>query len=504
MSRRILIANRGEIAVRIIRACRELGYTAIAIFSDVDRKSLHVRRADEAYHVGPANPRESYLNIEKIIDIARRAKVDAIHPGYGFLAENAEFARAVEESGLIFIGPPSDVLQKSGDKLEARRIAHEADVPYVPGTIEPLKSLEHALEVAHSIGYPVMLKAVAGGGGKGMRLVRNADELEKAWTVASGEAKSAFGDDRLYIEKSIEHPRHVEMQIILDRYGHGVYLGERECSIQRRHQKVIEESPSVVVTSALREKIGKYALAFARQCGYINAGTVEFLMDREKNIYFLEMNARIQVEHPVTEMVTGFDLVKEQIEVAFGKKLSLAQDDIRLRGHAIECRIYAEDPAQNFIPCPGQITSLDEPSGPWVRVDSGVYAGWEVPVEYDPLLAKLIVWAPNRTEAIQRMARALEEYHITGIATTIPLYRMIVQEEKFQKGDISTDYLQELLNKQWQPARSREKIALIAGAIAHFEKLRTRQGRPTTSATSIDAWREHAWRDEMNVHQFDY
>ncbi|HKP84847.1 MAG TPA: acetyl-CoA carboxylase biotin carboxylase subunit [Blastocatellia bacterium] len=454
MFKKLLIANRGEIAVRIARACREMGISPVAVYSDADRASLHVRMCDEAIHIGPALSSESYLRADKIIDAAKRAGAEAIHPGYGFLSENAEFAFAVEQSGLTLIGPPASAMRLMGSKTSARRAALEAGAPVVPGTTSPLKSIEEAENVARETGYPVMIKAAAGGGGKGMRVVRSQEEIASALSLAQSEAESSFKNSSVYIEKYIERPRHVEIQLMGDRYGEMVYLGERECSLQRRHQKVVEECPSPIADEDLRRRMGEAAVSIARSAGYFNAGTIEFLVDRERNFYFLEMNTRLQVEHPVTEMVTGRDLVREQIRVAAGEELSFSQDDIRMRGAAIECRIYAEDPGNNFLPSPGRIAGLRVPSGPGVRDDSGIYEGWEVPVYYDSLLAKLCVWAEDREAAVERLARALDEYVIEGIRTTLPFFRAVVRNEEFKRGDFDTGFIDRFLSHQADASRS--------------------------------------------------
>ena len=446
MFNKILIANRGEIAVRVIRACREMGVASVAVYSEVDRGALHVRMADEACYLGPAPAAESYLHIDKLLDVATRCGADAIHPGYGFLSENARFARACTQAGIKFIGPRAEAMEIMGSKTSARRAMQAAGIPLVPGSVTALARAE-AAKVADEVGYPVMLKAAAGGGGKGMRLVRTAGELESAFDGASSEAQRAFGSGEVYIEKWIENPRHIEIQVLADEHGHAVYLGERECSLQRRHQKVVEEAPSAVVDSDLRRRMGEAAVGVARAAGYTNAGTVEFLVDAEKRFYFLEMNTRLQVEHPVTEMVTGLDLVELQINIAAGKPLPFTQQEIQIRGHAIECRIYAEDPENNFFPCPGKISRLMTPAGPGVREDSGVYEGWQVPLEYDPLLSKLIVWARSREQAMARMERALDEYFIGGIKTNLPLFRSIFRDPGFRKAEIHTGYLDQILSR---------------------------------------------------------
>src|SRR5580698_678113 len=443
--KKVLIANRGEIAVRVIRACREMGLATVAVYSDVDRGALHVLQADEAYRLGPASAAESYLRGNLILDIARGAGVDAVHPGYGFLSENAEFAEACVAAGVTFIGPPASAMRVLGSKTKARQAADAAGMPRVPGSVTGLAGVAEAIRVAAGIGYPVMLKAAAGGGGKGMRAVTKAEELAAAFTAASSEAERSFGSGEVYLEKLIERPRHIEIQLMADEHGHCVYLGERECSVQRRHQKVIEEAPSAVVSEDLRRRMGEAAVRLALSAGYVNAGTVEFLVDGKENFYFLEMNTRLQVEHPVTEMVTGLDLVHLQLLVAMGEPLPITQDDVRLRGHAIECRIYAEDPENNFFPSPGLITRLVQPGGPGIREDCAVFAGWTVPLDYDPMLSKLVALAETREMAIDRMLRALDEYMIGGIKTNIGLFRRILTDEYFRAARIDTGYLERLL-----------------------------------------------------------
>jgi acetyl-CoA carboxylase biotin carboxylase subunit len=462
MFRKILIANRGEIAVRVIRACHEMGIAAVAVYSDVDRASLHVRKADEAYPIGPAAARESYLNIEKILDVARRSGADAVHPGYGFLSENAKFARACADRGIKFIGPTAAAMDAMGSKTRARQAMERVGVPFVPGTSRGLESFKQAAEVSERIGYPLMLKAAAGGGGKGMRFVGAPGELRSALESARSEAESAFGDGEVYIEKAILNPRHIEIQILADEHGNIVYLGERECSLQRRHQKVVEEAPSPLVDPGMRRRMGEVAVRVARAAGYTNAGTVEFLVDEQKNFYFLEMNTRLQVEHPVTELVTGLDLVHLQIQVANGEPLPFAQQDIQIRGHAIECRIYAEDPDNHYLPSPGKITLLLSPSGPGIRRDSGMYEGWTVPMDYDPLLAKLIGYGTDRDQAIARILRALNEYFVGGIKTNLPLFRRILSHPDFRAARIDTGFLDRLLQEKDQEQekekeREREK-----------------------------------------------
>jgi len=444
MFKKVLIANRGEIAVRIIRACREMGLVSVAVFSEVDRAALHVSQADEAYLLGPAAARESYLNVAKILDVARRSGAQAIHPGYGFLSENAQFARACTDAGIKFIGPPASAMDVMGSKTRARTAMQAAGVPMVPGSARGL-SLAEAEELAAKIGFPVMIKAAAGGGGKGMRLVRSAGELKPSFETARSEALRSFNDEEVYLEKFIENPRHIEIQVLGDEHGNVVYLGERECSVQRRHQKVIEEAPSAVVDEDLRRRMGAVAVQAAKSAGYTNAGTVEFLVDAQRNFYFLEMNTRLQVEHPVTELITGLDLVHLQLRIAAGEKLPFKQEDITLRGHAIECRIYAEDSENNFFPSPGKITRLSLPGGPGVREDTGVYQGWTVPLDYDPMLSKLIVHAADRPAAIARMRRALDEYFVSGIKTNLPLFRRILDHPDFIAAHIDTGFLDRLL-----------------------------------------------------------
>lgn len=458
MFQKILIANRGEIAIRLIRACRDLGISPVAVYSAADREALHVRMADEAYFIGEAPSSQSYLVIEKVIAAARQSGADAIHPGYGFLAENARFARAVEEAGITFIGPSPETIELMGGKTAAREAALKAGAPIVPGIARTLESEQEAVQVATDIGFPVMLKAAAGGGGKGMRVVRTAAEMASAYSTASSEAQAAFGDSSVYIEKFIERPRHIEIQIAADKHGNTIHLGERECSIQRRHQKVIEECPATFNDADLRMRMGAAAVAIARAANYHSVGTVEFLVDAERNFYFLEMNTRLQVEHPVTEMVTGVDLVREQIRIAAGEKLSIKQEDVRWNGVAVECRVYAEDPANNFLPSPGKITKLRTPSGPGVRDDSGVYEGWEVPLYYDPMISKLVTWGATRDEAIARMKRALGEYHVGGIRTTIPFFLAVLNDEEFRRGEIDTGFIARFLERQ----KAAQNLAAVA------------------------------------------
>lgn len=442
MFKKILIANRGEIAVRIIRACREMGIATVAVYSEADRDSLHVWWADEAYCIGPAPSAKSYLNFTNIISAAVVSGANAIHPGYGFLAENADFSEVCAKCGIAFIGPPAKAIQQMGDKALARETMIRAGVPVVPGSEGVISDLDTALETAEKIGYPVMVKASAGGGGRGMRVVQNPADLKNALVTAKSEAQAAFGNDEMYMEKYLEEPRHIEFQILGDMHGGIVHLGERDCSIQRRNQKVIEEAPSVALTPELRAEMGETALRAARAVGYYSTGTVEFLFDKNHNFYFMEMNTRIQVEHPVTELVTGIDLIKEQIRVAAGEKLELIQDDVEIKGHAIECRINAEDPDNNFRPCAGRIDTYITPGGPGVRVDSVVYAGYTIPPYYDSLIGKLLVWGKDREEAIARMQRSLQEFVIKGIPTTIPFHQQVLKNAFFQRGEIYTNFIQ--------------------------------------------------------------
>jgi len=508
MFKKILIANRGEIAVRILRACRELGIRSAAVFSDVDRKSLHVRLADEAYPIGPAPSRESYLRIDKLMDVARRAGCDAVHPGYGFLAENAALPRACAAAGLTFIGPSAEAMEALGSKTAGRQLARRSDVPTVPGTNDPIEKPSDGQALAHDMGYPVLLKAVAGGGGKGMRLVHSDAEFESAFRDASSEAMNAFGDARLYLEKYLERPRHIEIQVLADAHGRVVSLGERECSIQRRHQKVIEEAPSPIVTPDLRKKMGDAAVRLARAGGYVNAGTVEFLVDQNLNFYFLEVNTRLQVEHPVTEQVTGLDLVKLQIAIAAGHRLPFAWESITPRGHAMEVRLYAEDPANNFFPSPGNILSCHVPSGPGIRLDDGVYEGWTVPNDYDPLLSKLIAWGNSREETIARLRRALEEYAITGIQTNAGLFLRILSESDFLRGEIHTKWLDELLRRPGSVSASssteeaRQNAAADAAAIAAAIWQANQSGGPSSS-TSSSVDQPSRWKHEGRRGQLD-
>jgi acetyl-CoA carboxylase biotin carboxylase subunit len=492
--RSVLVANRGEIALRVIRACRDLGMRAVAVYSDVDRDALHVRAADEAYPIGRAAPSESYLNAARLIEVARRADCDAVHPGYGFLSENPAFAQAVADAGLVFVGPPAAVQRLLGEKTAARRLAREARVPVAEGT-EPLSDLAAAQKAATALGYPVMLKPAGGGGGKGMRLVSRADDLPAAWRGATGEATTAFGRPELYLERAVQRPRHVEMQILGDARGDVVWLGERDCSIQRRHQKLIEETPGPVVDEGLRAKLGEAAVRIAKAARYENAGTVEFLVDAERRFYFLEVNTRLQVEHPVTEMVTGLDLVALQLRIASGEALPFAQPDVRRVGAAVECRITAEDPYAGFLPSGGRIEYVREPAGPGVRVDAALYAGMTVPTEYDPLLAKVIAHGRDRAEALARMRRALAELRIAGIPTSVPFHRHVFAEPDFIAGAYDTAYIP----AHWPPPERsdlpEDSAAAVALAAVLAERGRTERRAAVAPETAwARAGREDALR----------
>ena len=473
---KILIANRGEIAVRIIRTCREMGIRTVAVYSEIDRTMPHVLMADEAYLIGAAPPRESYLAIEKIVDIARRSQADAIHPGYGFLSERPDFAERVAAEGLAFVGPRFEAIRTMGDKIEARKLVSSAGVPVVPGTAGPIDSEEHARSFCDEAGLPVLIKAAAGGGGKGMRIVHRLDELASAFRGARAEALGAFGDPRLYLEKYIENPRHVEIQVLGDKHGNTIHLGERECSIQRRHQKLIEETPSVIVDEEMRGKMGRTAVSAAKACGYDNAGTIEFLVDEKRNFYFLEMNTRLQVEHPVTEMRTGIDLVAAQIRIAMGEPLAWRQEEITFRGHAIECRICAEDPCNDNLPSTGVITHLRPPSGIGIREDRGVEVGGAVSVYYDPLISKLVSWGSTREEARTRMVRALREYELLGVKTNIQLHLFILQHPQFVRGEIDTHFLPKHFSPDLLPRLSETSCLAAAIAVAVSRHAREHNG----------------------------
>ena len=497
--RKLLIANRGEIAVRIIRACREQGIATVAVFSEADREALHVQLADEAYPIGPAPALESYLVIERLLAVARAAGADAVHPGYGFLSENAAFAEACAAAGVTFVGPPVAAIRAMGSKTAARKLARDLGVPLVPGTLEAVASDAAARATAREIGYPVMLKAAMGGGGKGMRLVQREDDLAEALRSARAEAGAAFGDAAVYLERAVVEPRHIEIQVLADGGGRVIHLGERECSIQRRHQKLVEECPSSFVDAELRQRMGEAACRVAEAAGYVNAGTVEFLVDADRSFYFLEMNTRLQVEHPVTEMVTGIDLVAEQLRIAAGEPLSRRQSDVGWRGWAIECRINAEDPFAGWLPSPGTISGLRVPSGPWVRDDSGVYEGYTIPRFYDTLMSKLIVWGADRATACDRMARALSEYRVAGVRTTIPVLERIIAHPDFRAGRLSTAFLERMLPRLSPNDGRHRDVAVIAAVLAEYER-----GRRATAAATADGqdghhsgrgnWTASAWR----------
>jgi acetyl-CoA carboxylase biotin carboxylase subunit len=461
MFTKILVANRGEIALRVMRTAQEMGIGTVAVYSDADRKSLHTLAADEAVCLGPSDPASSYLNIDKIIHAAKAAGAEAIHPGYGFLAENSVFASRVEAEGLVFIGPPGDVMAALGDKTRARTIMAKSKVPIIPGMTTTQADPAKLAAIAGEIGYPVLVKAAAGGGGKGMRVVQAPRDLPEAIDLAAGEALRSFGDGAVYLEKHLDSPRHVEVQILADKHGNAVHLFERECSIQRRHQKIIEETPSPALNEELRERMGAAAVAAAKAAGYVNAGTVEFLLDKSGNFYFLEVNTRLQVEHPVTEMITGLDLVRRQIRIAEGRPLPFSQADITRRGHAIECRIYAEDPENQFMPSPGKILYVKSAEGPGVRFDHGVYGGCDVPVHYDPILGKLVVWAEDRRAACARMIRALKETVILGVKTPIEFLMDVIASAAFQAGEIHTRFIEDNF-ADWRPDREADQTALLA------------------------------------------
>ena len=476
MFKKVLIANRGEIAVRIMRTCREMGIHSVAVYSEADRAAAHVLEADEAIFIGQSDPSQSYLNIDKLMTAAKQSGVEAIHPGYGFLAENPDFAEACEASGMTFIGPTAKVIRDLGNKTLARRTMQSAGVPVIPGMLEATTDPDALNREAERIGYPVLVKAVAGGGGKGMRIISDPGGMKEGCLSAMSEARTAFGDGSLYLEKCLDVPRHVEFQILADHRGHVVHLFERECSIQRRHQKIVEETPSPALTPSLREAMGRAAISAAKASGYVNAGTVEFLLDPSGSYYFLEVNTRLQVEHPITEMTTGFDLVRQQLEIAAGNPLKIKQEDILPRGHAIECRIYAEDPEAQFFPSPGLVLVHHEPSGPGIRNDCGIYAGFEVPVEYDPILSKLVVAAVNREAARTRMIRALEEYVILGIRTTIPFLIDIFKSQAFAEGKTHTDFIERYF-QDWHPNMDHEDLARIAYVVDELAFSTKRTGR---------------------------
>jgi len=487
MFEKILIANRGEIVVRIIATCREMGIKTVAVFSEADRAALHVREADQAVCLGPSEPAESYLNIDKIMAAAKQTGAQAIHPGYGFLAENPLFAERCHEEKIVFIGPPARAIRDLGDKTVARRTMMNSGVPVIPGMMQAKADPDELMKEAKMIGYPVLMKAAAGGGGKGMRIVHSAGDLREAAESASREARSAFGNGAIYLEKYLRQPRHVEFQVLADAHGNVIHLLERECSIQRRHQKIIEETPSTALTPKLREKMGKAAVAAARASGYVNAGTVEFLVDHDSKFYFLEVNTRLQVEHPITEMITGIDLVRQQIEIAAGNPLKFSQTDIVGRGHAIECRIYAEDPLSDFLPSSGRIAFVREPRGPGIRNDSGVYSGYTVPMEYDPILSKLITHAESRQECIGRMSRALKDYVILGVLTPIPFLMDILSSEAFIRGETYTDFIDTHF-ADWHPAMEGVDLACLAYIVDDIANRRTKGNFTPVNDEAYSPW----------------
>jgi acetyl-CoA carboxylase biotin carboxylase subunit len=490
---KILIANRGEIALRIMRTAREMGIKTVAVYSDADRESLQLRYADEAVCIGPAPSSQSYLVIDKIIDAALKTGAQAIHPGYGFLSENASFARAVKAAGLILIGPSPEAMDLMGNKLTAKAAAKEYNIPMVPGTDYALTDIKAAKKVAKEVGFPILIKAAAGGGGKGMRIVEEESQFEEMLNRAVGEAQSAFGDSAVFIERYVGSPRHIEVQVLGDQHGNIVYLFERECSVQRRHQKVVEEAPSSLLTPELRKEMGECAVRVAKACNYTGAGTVEFLMDEKLNFYFLEMNTRLQVEHPVTEMITGVDLVKEQILIAEGKPLSFKQEDLKINGHAMEVRVYAEDPLNDFLPDIGKLVRYVRPQGPGVRVDDGFEEGMDIPIYYDPMIAKLITWGENREQSIQRMIRAIDEYIIVGCETTLPFGKFVMQHEAFVSGNFDTHFVKHFFTPEKLTATINESEAEAAAVVAYFLQ---NEGNNSTQI-AVDATNKRmgsAWR----------
>jgi propionyl-CoA carboxylase alpha chain len=499
--KKILIANRGEIAIRVMRTAREMGIRTVAVFSEADRQALHVRYADEAVCIGPAPSKQSYLLGDKIIKTAKETNSDAIHPGYGFLSENAAFADAVVKAGLLFIGPSAASMDALGSKIHAKEMAIKYHVPLVPGTTTPITDLAEGKKVAASIGFPVLIKASAGGGGKGMRIVQNEGEFDEQVSRAISEAQAAFGDGAVFIEKFVESPRHIEVQVLGDQHGHLVYLFERECSIQRRHQKLVEEAPSSVLTPELRKKMGESAVAIARAAGYYSAGTVEFLVDKNLNFYFLEMNTRLQVEHPVTELITGLDLVREQINIARGEKLSFTQDDLKSHGHAMELRVCAEDPANNFLPDVGKLQTYRKPQGPGVRVDDGMEEGMEIPIHYDPMIAKLVVHAETREKAMDRMIRAIDEYEVSGVQTTLGFGKWVMKHPNFRSGDFDTGFIQRHFTAAEKAAMQKPEAgemvaAILATALLNGQAAQGgKNGRLPQIKTAVPNWRVNRLRD---------
>ena len=491
MFEKALVANRGEIAIRVIRACRELGVSTVAVYSEADTESLHIQYADECYCIGPAEPTQSYLNIDKMIEVAKKSGCEAIHPGYGFLSQIPAFAKACDENGIEFVGPKSEVLRKMGNKVEARKIAVKSGVPIISGSIEPARSVEEALENAKKVGYPVLVKAVYGGGGKGMRLVMNKDEMHRTLELAALEAEASFGSREIYVEKFLPRARHIEFQVLADKRGNAVHLGERECSLQRRYQKLMEETPSPFINEELRREMGEAAVKIAKAVDYVSAGTVEFLVDRDRNYHFLEMNTRLQVEHLITEMITGVDIVKTQIKIAAGQKLGCKQSDIAMKGHAINCRINAEDPYNDFMPCPGTVRTFHQPGGPGVRVDTHIYTGYSISVFYDPLIVKLAVWGSNREESIQRMKNALNEFVVEGVKTTIPFHKMIMEDECFQKGDIHINFIEERIGRLLpaQALEEAEAAAIVAALVNHIKGRGARAVIPRRESQAVSLWK---------------
>lgn len=487
---KVLIANRGEIALRVIRTCREKNIKTVSVYSRPDASAPHVLAADESVFIGEAASSESYLVIEKIIEAANQTNADAIHPGYGFLSENAEFAKRCLKEGIIFIGPGPDAIDVMGDKTKARELMAKAGVPYPPGTQSAMTDIGKAKKVAKEIGYPVLIKAAAGGGGKGMRIVETPEEFEKSVKAAKSEAKNAFGDDRVYIEKYLEEPRHIEFQIMADQHGNVIHLFERECSIQRRHQKVIEEAPSSVLTPELREEMGKAAVEAAKSCNYVGAGTIEFLVDKHLNFFFLEMNTRLQVEHPVTELITGLDLVAMQIDVANGAELNLSQDDLKINGHAVECRIYAEDPENNFLPSTGFLIRHRIPSGPGVRVDAGVEEGQEISINYDPMISKLCTFAPDRKSAINKMLRALDEYEISGVRTTIPFCKFAMNHKNFREGTYDTHFVKDHFQAEQVIEKEQMEVISVVSSLLK-EKMNTTNNHEPVLTEEAGKWWEN-------------
>lgn len=484
---KILIANRGEIALRVMRSCKEMGIKTVAVYSEVDRLSPHVLYADEAVCLGPAPSNQSYLLGDKIIEVCKKLNVDGVHPGYGFLSENANFAKKVIENGIKFIGPSPESIEIMGSKLMAKNAVKAFDTPLVPGTDQPISDIEEAKKISEKIGYPILIKASAGGGGKGMRIVTKSEEFEEQMERAQSEAKNAFGDDSCFIEKYVASPRHIEVQVLGDHHGNYVYVFERECSIQRRHQKVVEEAPSFVITPELRKKIGEAAINAAKSCKYFNAGTVEFILDENLNFYFLEMNTRLQVEHPISELISGLDLVKEQIKIARDEKISFSQEDLSINGHAIELRVYAEDPQNNFLPDIGTLIEYKKPEGLGIRVDDGFREGMEIPIYYDPMIAKLVVWGKDRTEAIERMKRAIDEYRIKGVKTTLPFGKFVLNHPNFISGDIDTHFVEKYYNSDLlNETINEEEIKVISEFITIKNKLLFEKNNTQKSISSIE------------------